>query len=188
MLYHVSSVQGLKVLQPRVSTHGKAYVYAIENKVTGLLFGVKKDDFDFMISTDEAGTPSVYECYPDAFREIYEGKSCSVYQVEETGFQRGMTSWSVELVSEEEVRVLEENVVEDMYRQLLEEEKRGSLRVHRYEYNEEYRRRIASHVVDRMIRFGVDPDKCIEQDERFAVHYRGIARELGRVMDGHLLR
>ena len=39
MLYHVSSTQNIKVLEPRVSTHGKAYVYAIENLVTGLLFG-----------------------------------------------------------------------------------------------------------------------------------------------------
>ena len=55
MLFHVSSTPDIKVLEPRVSTHGKAYVYAIENLVTGLLFGAKKDDFDLIISTDEAG-------------------------------------------------------------------------------------------------------------------------------------
>ena len=35
MLYHVSSIPGIKVLEPRVSTHGKAYVYAIDNLATG---------------------------------------------------------------------------------------------------------------------------------------------------------
>ena len=34
MLFHVSSTPDIKVLEPRVSTHGKAYVYAIENLVT----------------------------------------------------------------------------------------------------------------------------------------------------------
>lgn len=67
MLYHVSPNAGMKTLIPHVSTHKKAYVYAVENMVTGLLFGAKQDDFDFVISTDENGIPTVYECYPDAF-------------------------------------------------------------------------------------------------------------------------
>ena len=53
MLYHVSSKTGLKTIQLHISTHKKAYVYAIENMVTGILFGAKHDDFDFIISTDE---------------------------------------------------------------------------------------------------------------------------------------
>lgn len=36
MLYHVSPKAGLKILQPHKSTHKKAYVYAIENMVTGI--------------------------------------------------------------------------------------------------------------------------------------------------------
>lgn len=39
MLYHISKTAGLKKLKPQVSTHKKPYVYAIENVVTGLLFG-----------------------------------------------------------------------------------------------------------------------------------------------------
>lgn len=45
ILYHVSSIAGLRVLEPRESSHGKKYVYAIDDLVTGLLFGVRKDDF-----------------------------------------------------------------------------------------------------------------------------------------------
>ncbi|MDF2588581.1 MAG: hypothetical protein K0S41_2422 [Anaerocolumna sp.] len=44
MLYHVSNIHGLNTLEPKVSTHGKAYVYALEDSVTGLLFGVRQDD------------------------------------------------------------------------------------------------------------------------------------------------
>ena len=91
MLYHVSHTRGITVLEPRVSSHGKPYVYAIENLVTGLLFGVKKDDFDFLLYTDDKGTPVLCECYPDAFQKKYEGQSCSVYEVKENGFLRGVT-------------------------------------------------------------------------------------------------
>lgn len=187
MLYHVSPKAGLKTLRPHVSTHKKAYVYAIENMVTGMLFGVQKDDFDFYISTDSAGVPDVYECYPGAFQSVYQGKGCSVYEVSGEGFQRGMTSWSVELVCEGEVEVLKETVIEDLYRRLLEEEQKGSLRIHRYEFSDEYRERISRHVVDRMIRFGVDLHKCLEQDRRFSTYYRGLVQALIHATDGHLL-
>lgn len=187
MLYHVSQKSGLKVLKPHVSTHKKAYVYAIENRVTGMLFGVKKDDFDFIISTDSDYKPSVYECYPGAFQSVYQGKSCSVYQVKEEGFLRGMTSWRPELVCENEVEVVDELVVGDLYQSLLEEERKGNLTIHPYEFNDAYRKIIASHVVDRLIRFEVDLDKCMEQDERFALHYKGIIRQLMGAVDGHLL-
>lgn len=42
MLYHISNVHGLKILEPRISTHGQAYVYAVDNLTIGLLFGAKK--------------------------------------------------------------------------------------------------------------------------------------------------
>lgn len=188
MLYHVSRKAGLKVLQPHVSTHKKAYVYAIEDMVTGLLFGAEKDDFDFLISTDENGVPTVYECYPDAFRIVYQGKACSVYQVNEEGFQRGMTSWSPELVCESEVEVVNEIVIGDLYQRLLEEEKKGNLRIHRYEFCDEYRKKVSSHIVDRCIRFGIDLNERALQDRRFSTYYKGIVQGLANIMDGHLLQ
>ena len=129
MLYHVSPKAGLKTIQPHVSTHKKAYVYAIENMVTGILFGAKQDDFDFIISTDESDTPIIYECYPDALKKIYQGKSCSVYLVDEKDFQRGLTSWNPEFVSEKEVEVISEIVIDDMYQRLLEEEHNGKVQM-----------------------------------------------------------
>lgn len=188
MLYHVSQKTGLKTLQPHVSTHKKAYVYAIENMVTGILFGAKQDDFDFIISTDKNNMPIIYECYPDALKKIYQGKSCSVYEVSDKDFKRGMTSWSPELVCESEVEVINEIVIKDLYQRLLEEEQNGKLEIHRYEFCDEYRKKISTHIVDRFIRFEVDLSKCVEQDERFATYYKGIIQELIRVMDGHLLQ
>lgn len=186
MLYHVSKTAGLTVLKPHLSSHGKPYVYAIENLVTGLLFGVKKDDFDFLLNTDEAGTPVVYECYPDAFRQKYEGQSCSVYEVEDTGFLRGVTGWTPELVCEREAAVVREQRIPDLYARLLEEEQRGTLTIRRYADDPAYRAMIAAHIVDRLIRFD-----CLAyfdtQDERGTRYYRALIDGLKSVMDGHLL-
>lgn len=187
MLYHVSPKSGLKTIQPHISSHGKAYVYAIENMVTGLLFGVRMDDFDFLITTDDRGVSSVYECYPDAFRHVYQGKACSLYTVDDSGFQRGMTSWSPELVCENEVEVIDETVIDDLYQRLLEEEQKGNLHIIRYEYCDEYRKNIARHIVDRLIRFDIDLNQCIERDTRFARYYKNIVQGLLSLTDGHLL-
>lgn len=182
MLYHVSKTAGLTVLTPQRSTHGKAYVYAVETLPLGLLFGAPHDDFDFIID-EEGGVPIVTECYPDAFRAAFQGKGCSIYEVDETGFQRGMTTWEPELVCESEVAVLRETAVDDLYARLLQEEARGSLLVQRYEDAPEYKRCIAAHIVDRLIRF----DAVETENERLRRHYGRILDALRSAMDGHLL-
>ena len=58
MLYHVSEKPGLKVLRPHASSHGRAYVYAVDDLVTGLLFGAGHDDFDLYLSNDAASPRS----------------------------------------------------------------------------------------------------------------------------------
>lgn len=186
IVYHVSDTSGIRVLQPRVSTHKRPYVYAIDNLVTGLLFGVRHDDFDFIISTDQEDRPVVYECYPDAFRQKYEGKSCSVYELSKEGFVRGATSWTPELVSEREAPVLREIVVPDLYSRLLEEEKQGNLLLYRYQDMPEYKKRIAVHVVDRLVRFDV-LDGNWEGDIRFAKYFRPLIQGLLGFVDGRLL-
>ena len=98
-----------------------------------------------------------------------------------------MTSWSPELVSEKEVPVINEIVVADLHEKLLEEEKNGNLQICRYEYSEDYRKKIASHVVDRLLRFDIDLEHIAEQDKRFSLYYKGIVDALLAVTDGHLM-
>ena len=186
MIYHVSCTHGITTLTPKLSTHKRAYVYAIDNLITGLLFGAKHDDFDFLISTDENGRPFIYECYPQAFQKIYQGISCSIYELKEEGFMRGMTSWDPELVSETEVYVQKEIVVSDLYQKLLDEESNGNLVINRYRNNLAYKKMISQHIVDRIIRFDILEGNW-EKDSRFELYYKGIIKALVSTMDGHLL-
>ena len=91
MLYHASTQTGIKELIPQSSTHGKKYVYALRNRLTAILFGAPKDDFDLLLDED-GGKPVIYECYPNALKHVYWGKSCSVYSVREEGFLSGQTA------------------------------------------------------------------------------------------------
>lgn len=185
MLYHVSSTHGIKILKPQESTHGKKYVYAIKNMVTGLLFGVKKDDFDFIICTDDNGTPEVYECYPHAFELKYKHQSCSVYQLDEKGFLEGQTGWDAELVCESPVTVQKETIIPDIYQRLLAEIETGNLILHKYSDTMEYKSIISEHIVDRLIRF--DLLNRMESDERFHTYYDNIVKGLKELISGKYL-
>lgn len=185
MLYHISQIHGLKIVEPRKSTHGKSYVYAIEDLVTGLLFGVKKDDFDFIICTDEKGKPDIYECYPKAFELRYKSKSCSVYEVDDRNFKRGQTNWEPELVSDVPVHVIKEVVIDNIYDKLLEENRNGKLNIHYYKDKLVYKAFISRHIVDRLIRF--DAFHLIKKDERFQLYYSKIISLLEDTMSGKYL-
>ena len=182
MLYHISKTPGLKVLKPQISTHKKAYVYAVENVVTGLLFGAPHDDFDFIIS-EENGIPVIMECYPDAFSLTFKDRKCSVYEVSEDGFLRGMTSWSPELVSEREAAVVRETLMEDLYTRLLSEEANGNLIIRRYEDTAAYKSLVSEHIVDRLVRF----DAVYTENEKIKNRYGKLIEALKDIMDGHLL-
>lgn len=187
MLYHISPQPGLTLLQPRLSSHGTPYVYAIDSLTTGLLFGAKKDDFDLMMDQDGQGRAEVWECYPGAFAQVYQGRSCWVYLVEEEGFLRGKTGWDPELVCHRPVPVAESFFVEDLYRRLKEEAEAGRLILHLYARDPEYRRRIAGHVIDRILRFDLNLAQAMEKDPRFSRHYFQLGQALLSALDGHLL-
>lgn len=172
MVYHVSATPGLAVLVPRRSSHGKAFVYAVDNLVTGLLFGARHDDFDFLIDVDARGAPEVWECYPGAFDAVYRGRRCTVYALEEVGFVRGATPWQAELVCESPVPVRQEMAVPDLYARLLQEAANGALLLHRYACTPEHRALVAAHVADRLVRFGALAR--LQSDVRFERYERPV--------------
>lgn len=188
MLYHASPEAGLIRLEPHTSTHGVPYVYAVNDRITALLFGAKQDDFDFCISTHETGIPLVWECYPGALEIRYQGQGCSLYRVAREGFLSGQTGWNAELVCPRPVPVLQETRIPDLLQALLAAEADGSLILRRFSEDPEYKKRIAAHVVDRFVRFSLfDKPWDWEKDDRFSGPLRPLAEGFLSLTDGHLL-
>ncbi len=185
MLYHVSQVKDSKIIEPRVSTHGKAYVYAINNMVTALLFGAKKDDFDFIMDVNKDEIPVIYECYPNAFELVYNNKSCSVYELDNEGFMYGKTGWAPEMVNENAAIVRKETIVNDLYKRLLVEEEKNNLIIHRFKTTIEHKKLISNHIVDRLIRYEI-LDKPIV-DDRFMKYFGNITATLLDLLSGKYL-
>ena len=164
MLYHASKEKGLETLEPRVSTHGKAYVYAIRSRVAAVCFGAPKDDFDLLMD-EEDGIVHLYECYPHAVEKIYGGKSCRLYEVGEEGFLSGMTGWDAELVCEAAVPVLREEYIRDIRSFLLQAQAQGKCVLHRYSQDGQYRSMLREELGERIRAFGLR-DEDIQNDPR----------------------
>lgn len=184
MLYHASSTAGLRVLQPRVSSHGKPYVYAMQSRAAALVFGAPQDDFDFLLE-EEDGVLSLHECYPGALETKYAGRSCALYVLPEAGFLRGVTGWEPEWVCPAPVQPVEELAIPDLYRSLLAEQARGQLKLHRYRETPAYRAKMAEHLVDRLVRS--DYWRRAGEDPRFQTHFAGLLALVRQAMSGREL-
>ena len=166
MLYHASSVSGLGELEPRISTHDKPYVYAIRNKVTAACFGAPKDDFDLLMDEVD-GVPHLYECYQDALKTIYAGKSCSIYTVHEEGFLSGVTGWDVELVCEHTVPVVQEERIFDLFEYIQRAAAHSECVIHSYSDEEVYQAMLSEELCERIRAFGLS-EEAVKKDKRIA--------------------
>ena len=164
MLYHASKEKGLKYLEPHISTHGKSFVYAVRNKITAILFGAPKDDFDLLM--DEInGIPHLYECYPYALETVYSEKSCSLYTVSEEGFLSNVTGWDSELVCENTVPVIQEEGINDIFSYLSHAAAQDKCVIHRYSDEPRYQSMLREELGERIRCFGLNKED-IKKDPR----------------------
>ena len=155
VLYHISGVGGLKQLDPSPNGRGNTWVYATKYSHIALLFGGDWSDNDFILKTKENGKISFSETYPNAFDDIYTGKSCYLYEIEDSGFSSGRTTFSLEIVSEKPARVLKETKVDDVKKALLDEVAKGSIELKFYEKTLEYRQMVSNHMINLIIKFDI---------------------------------
>ena len=165
MLYHASKIRGMRTIEPHISTHGKAYVYAIRNQVTAVCFGAPKDDFDLLMDNQD-GKTVLYECYPNAVERVYSGSSCSLYTIKEDGFLQGQTGWDEELVSENSVDVLQEQIIPDIYEYLLRATANEECKINLFSEDEEYISMLRDELSERIKIYGLST-KQMDSDWRF---------------------
>ena len=169
MLYHASAQPGIRELVPQMSTHGREYVYAIKNRLTALLFGAPKDDFDILVD-EVAGKTVIHECYPNALKEIYAGKSCSLYEVSADGFLAGQTGWDSELVCDHRVSVAAEDRIENLYEEILRAVQNGACVLHTYSRDAEYQDFLRDELSERIRSFRIT-DAQMNADPRFKLYF-----------------
>ena len=127
-VYHSSKVSGLKILEPRPSTHKIPWVYATKDIATTAMY--LGDNFDFICQTGfSKGKPYIWERFKGALDLGYKDKKGSIYYLKPDTFKEGMTSYTPEIVSEVPVKVEKEIPINDVQEYLLNLEKEGKLKI-----------------------------------------------------------
>lgn len=144
-IYHVSKTPNLKVLEPRICSHGKAYVYASFHNETALLFGGGLwSDWDLIYKRNyETGKLTLSETYEGALKKIFDKRNCFIYQVEDSGFKEGQTQMWDEIVSENPTKVLNQKQVVNLFQYL---KKLDKISLEFYENSQSYQIKVKKHI------------------------------------------
>jgi hypothetical protein len=134
--YHGSSASGMKIIEPRKSTHGE-YVYAAKDKALSIAFmkNIKKSHGDFSYwkgRNPDTGKIAIAERYAGAFADIYGGISGSIYALPADSFVENKTGFNEEVLSEVPVVPIEEIKISNVWDYLIEMRDKGEIEIYFY--------------------------------------------------------
>jgi len=130
-VYHSSKIQGLKTIEPNISTHGKSWVYAMQRPECCLMFIGGTGDLVNQTGFVE-GVSYIAERFERALECAYKDQSGSIYTLDATDFKSRETSFDAELVCEHSCDVVEEEKIENALPRILALETEGKLVIYRY--------------------------------------------------------
>ena len=128
--YHCSPTAGLTVLQPRKpdSFEKPARVYLTTLLPMALMYTVR--NYEYSYGYTKEGQIYFDEYFPNALEILYKGKSASLYLCDPANIEK--TRIPNEAISEAPVPVISETYIPDAYDALLDQEKMGTLVIHRH--------------------------------------------------------
>ena len=132
-VFHGSSTPNLKVLKPNKSTHMKEWIYATPSKAIATIFLSKMgNDLYYSLSGNGIEYPvELVERGPLMFKKIFDCDGY-IYKLDASNFKRGMTTWSAEVVSDREEKVIDCEYVENVYNELLKLNEDGEIKLYLY--------------------------------------------------------
>lgn len=132
-VYHSSKIQNLKIIEPRVSTHGNSYVYAmISPEFSALFLGDSYDLINQIELSRDSKKLVIIERFKNSLEVGYKNFNGSIYTLSAENFKEGITGWKPELVSEYSEKVLSEEKIPDALDYILKLEKLGKINIYRY--------------------------------------------------------
>ncbi|MBQ7123537.1 MAG: hypothetical protein IJO01_02850 [Oscillospiraceae bacterium] len=137
ILYHGSSTFGIETLEPRLADHERPYIYMSTLEIVAgfyMVNAVERPYYWFPYGFGSDGKVEYDELYPDALREVSEGKSGCIYVVEADEKDvlpfKNIPCARLGTVPMKVKKCIE---IQNCYEWFLEQEKLGKFRVRRYE-------------------------------------------------------
>ena len=113
VLYNGSPDSDITTFTPRISTHGKPYVYATSNMSDTILYGAKWNDFLIYTSSDDLND-YVVERQKGVIDSLYKNKKGYIYILDGNTFYQ-LNSNGIDWVSETPVDVIDCLTINNLY-------------------------------------------------------------------------
>ena len=137
-LYHGSNIGDIKVLEPRQADHDRPYVYMTTIDVVASFYlcnAVEKPYYWFPYGFDKnSDIPIYHELYPDALKQVSEGISGYIYEVDADDSQIiPFKNIPCARLATKPIEVVQCTRIENAYELFLEYIRQGKMRLGRYE-------------------------------------------------------
>lgn len=137
-LYHGSNIGDINVLEPRQADHDRPYVYMTTIDVVAAFYlcnAVEKPYYWFPYGFDRnSDIPIYHELYPDALKQVSEGVSGYIYEVEADDSQIiPFKNIPCARLATKPIEVVQCTRIENAYELFLEYIRQGKMRLGRYE-------------------------------------------------------
>ena len=148
ILYHASSTNDIKYLEPRISNHNTPLVYFSSKRENVLVYlsnsiekFCKESNFNYNgiyskwgpYGFNKDGIMRIEEYYPNALYETYKGVRGYIYTVSDTKNTEKLNDIPFAYISKEKIKTDSIEHIDDAYKAIEEAVKQGKLIVSKYE-------------------------------------------------------
>ena len=152
IFYHGSVVGGLHVILANAKSHtdGSMAAYFTTDRVYALVCCRCRTENFVTMGPDRNGKQHYFERFPDQLKVMYEGKEGFLYQPLSAACLKNTKGHTWE--SPEDVPVVLREHVQNVYAEILQEEKAGNVIIHRYDEIDPGEQKLhANHIRDDLI-------------------------------------
>ncbi|MBD5394752.1 MAG: hypothetical protein HDR71_10865 [Lachnospiraceae bacterium] len=173
-LYHGSIIGDIKVLEPRQADHDRPYVYMTTIDVVAAFYlcnAVERPYYWFPYGFDKnSDIPIYHELYPDALKQVSEGISGYIYEVEAEDSQViPFKNIPCARLAAKPIEVVQCTRIENAYEQFLEYIRQGKMRLGRFEDKTEQQ---LNWWYSRLVDYLIEKDIVKDPDCSYAVFVR----------------
>lgn len=148
MYYHATQVKDIKILEPRISNHGKPYIYFSDKRENVLVYlsnaiekFCKENNFKHNgiyskwgpYGFNKDGIIQIEEYYPNALIETYKGVKGYIYKIENVPNISELKDIPHAFITENKTKIDSIEYIKDAYKAIMLEVKKGNIILVEYE-------------------------------------------------------
>ncbi|WMJ22266.1 hypothetical protein RBG61_09725 [Paludicola sp. MB14-C6] len=137
ILYHGSNIANIKTLEPKLADHDRLYIYLTTKQIISAFYtvnAVERPYYWFPYGFDKDGNIQYHELYPNALKEVSQGRKGYIYTVDvDEDKVMPFKNIPTARLGTTQMKPIDCLVIEDCYNWLMKQEEKGIFQLCRYE-------------------------------------------------------